>query len=102
MAIAAVSVNIGASDMSLVSTANGGPAGAPSRTSGASGSSCRISYGAPATIAAPSATTRVSQPLLEEPFDAIVLDLMFWMSIGLTICPTVRRQGANRDAPILC
>jgi DNA-binding response OmpR family regulator len=41
------------------------------------------------------------QLLLEEPFDAIVLDLMLPHVDGLTICRTVRRQGANRDAPIL-
>src|SRR5712671_3504317 len=41
------------------------------------------------------------QLLLEEPFDAIVLDLMLPHVDGMTICRTVRRQGANRDAPIL-
>ena len=41
------------------------------------------------------------QLLLEEPFDAIVLDLMLPNVDGLTICRTVRRQGANRNAPIL-
>jgi DNA-binding response OmpR family regulator len=41
------------------------------------------------------------QLLLEEPFDAIVLDLMLPNVDGLTICRTVRRQGANRDSPIL-
>jgi DNA-binding response OmpR family regulator len=41
------------------------------------------------------------QLLLEEPFDAIVLDLMLPHVDGLTICRTVRRQGANRDSPIL-
>ena len=41
------------------------------------------------------------QLLREERFDAIVLDLMLPHVDGLTICRTVRRQGANRDAPIL-
>src|SRR5580765_4594312 len=41
------------------------------------------------------------QLLLEEPFDAIVLDLMLPHVDGLTICRTVRREGLNRDAPIL-
>src|SRR3979409_416418 len=41
------------------------------------------------------------QLLLEEPFDAIVLDLMLPHVDGMTICRTVRREGVNRDAPIL-
>jgi two-component system, OmpR family, response regulator len=41
------------------------------------------------------------QLLLEEPFDAVVLDLMLPNIDGVTICRTVRRQGINRDAPIL-
>src|SRR5712672_2223472 len=41
------------------------------------------------------------QLLLEQPFDAIVLDLMLPHVDGLTICRTVRREGVNRDAPIL-
>src|SRR5579864_5177458 len=41
------------------------------------------------------------QLLLEEPFDAVVLDLMLPNIDGVTICRTVRRQGVNRDAPIL-
>jgi two-component system OmpR family response regulator len=39
--------------------------------------------------------------LLEEPFDAIVLDLMLPHVDGMTICRTIRQQGVNRDAPIL-
>jgi two-component system, OmpR family, response regulator MtrA len=41
------------------------------------------------------------QLLLEQPFDAIVLDLMLPHVDGLTICRTVRRESVNRDAPIL-
>ena len=41
------------------------------------------------------------QLLLEEPFDAVVLDLMLPHVDGVTICRTIRRQGVNRDAPIL-
>src|ERR1700730_3300226 len=41
------------------------------------------------------------QLLLQEPFDAIVLDLMLPHVDGLTICRTIRQQGVNRDAPIL-
>jgi DNA-binding response OmpR family regulator len=41
------------------------------------------------------------QRLLEEPFDAVVLDLMLPHVDGVTICRTIRRQGVNRDAPIL-
>jgi two-component system OmpR family response regulator len=41
------------------------------------------------------------QLLLEEPFDAIVLDLMLPHVDGVTICRTIRRQGVNRDSPIL-
>src|SRR5882762_6974741 len=37
------------------------------------------------------------QLLLEEPFDAVVLDLMLPHVDGVTICRTVRRQGVNRD-----
>jgi CheY-like chemotaxis protein len=41
------------------------------------------------------------QLLLQEPFDAIVLDLMLPHVDGLTICRTIRQQGVNQDAPIL-
>ena len=41
------------------------------------------------------------QLLLEEPFDAVVLDLMLPHVDGVTICRTIRGQGVNRDAPIL-
>ena len=41
------------------------------------------------------------QLLLEEPFDVVVLDLMLPHVDGMTICRTVRRQGVNRDSPIL-
>jgi DNA-binding response OmpR family regulator len=41
------------------------------------------------------------QLLLEEPFDVIVLDLMLPNVDGLTICRTIRRQGANQESPIL-
>jgi two-component system OmpR family response regulator len=41
------------------------------------------------------------QLLLEEPFDAIVLDLMLPDVDGLTVCRTIRQQGINRDTPIL-
>lgn len=39
--------------------------------------------------------------VLEEPFDAIVLDLMLPNVDGMTICRTIRRQGVNQDSPIL-
>jgi two-component system OmpR family response regulator len=39
--------------------------------------------------------------LLQEPFDAIVLDLMLPHVDGVTICRTIRQRGINRDAPIL-
>lgn len=35
------------------------------------------------------------------PFDLIVLDLMLPGMDGVTICRAIRRQGPNRDAPIL-
>jgi two-component system OmpR family response regulator len=41
------------------------------------------------------------QRLLQEPFDAIVLDLMLPHVDGITICRTIRQQGVNQDAPIL-
>jgi two-component system OmpR family response regulator len=41
------------------------------------------------------------QLVLEQPFDAIVLDLMLPNVDGMTICRTARRQGANQNAPIL-
>jgi len=37
----------------------------------------------------------------ERPFDLIVLDLMLPGVDGVTICRAIRREGANRDAPIL-
>jgi len=37
----------------------------------------------------------------DEPFDIIVLDLMLPKIDGVTVCRAVRRQGANRDVPIL-
>ncbi len=41
------------------------------------------------------------QRLLAESFDLVVLDLMLPGIDGLTICRTVRREGVNRDVPIL-
>jgi two-component system OmpR family response regulator/two-component system alkaline phosphatase synthesis response regulator PhoP len=35
------------------------------------------------------------------PFDLVVLDVMLPGVDGVTICRAIRRQGANRDAPIL-
>lgn len=35
------------------------------------------------------------------PFDVILLDLMLPGVDGMTICRAIRRQGANRDTPIL-
>ena len=37
----------------------------------------------------------------ERPFDLVVLDLMLPGVDGVTICRSIRRQGANRDVPIL-
>ena len=37
----------------------------------------------------------------EQPFDLVVLDLMLPGVDGVTICRAIRRQGVNRDAPIL-
>jgi DNA-binding response OmpR family regulator len=37
----------------------------------------------------------------EQPFDLLILDLMLPGVDGVTICRAVRRQGANRDVPIL-
>jgi DNA-binding response OmpR family regulator len=36
-----------------------------------------------------------------EPFDVIVLDLMLPKIDGITVCRAIRRQGQNRDVPIL-
>ncbi len=36
-----------------------------------------------------------------EPFDVVVLDLMLPKIDGVTVCRAIRRQGANRDVPIL-
>ena len=37
----------------------------------------------------------------ERPFDLIVLDLMLPGMDGVTICRAIRREGVNREAPIL-
>ncbi len=37
----------------------------------------------------------------ERPFDLVVLDLMLPGVDGISVCRAVRRQGANRDVPIL-
>lgn len=37
----------------------------------------------------------------ERPFDLVVLDLMLPGVDGVTICRAIRRQGVNRDVPIL-
>jgi DNA-binding response OmpR family regulator len=37
----------------------------------------------------------------EQPFDLLILDVMLPGVDGVTICRAVRRQGANRDVPIL-
>lgn len=37
----------------------------------------------------------------EQPLDLIVLDLMIPSIDGLTVCRAIRREGPNRDAPIL-
>jgi DNA-binding response OmpR family regulator len=37
----------------------------------------------------------------EQPFDLVVLDLMLPGVDGVTICRAIRRQGVNRDVPIL-
>jgi two-component system OmpR family response regulator/two-component system alkaline phosphatase synthesis response regulator PhoP len=37
----------------------------------------------------------------EQPFDLVVLDLMLPGVDGVTICRAIRRQGINRDVPIL-
>ena len=37
----------------------------------------------------------------ERPFDLVVLDLMLPGVDGVTVCRAIRRQGANRDVPIL-
>lgn len=39
--------------------------------------------------------------LTDRPFDLVVLDLMLPGIDGVTICRAVRRQGVNRDVPIL-
>ena len=36
-----------------------------------------------------------------EPFDVVVLDLMLPKIDGVTVCRAIRRQGPNRDVPIL-
>jgi len=38
---------------------------------------------------------------LERPFDLVVLDLMLPGVDGVTICRAIRRQGVNKDVPIL-
>ena len=37
----------------------------------------------------------------ERPFDLVVLDLMLPGVVGVTICRAIRREGINRDVPIL-
>lgn len=37
----------------------------------------------------------------EKPFDLVVLDLMLPGVDGITVCRAIRRQGPNRDVPIL-
>jgi DNA-binding response OmpR family regulator len=36
-----------------------------------------------------------------EPFDVVVLDLMLPKVDGVTVCRAIRRQGPNRDVPVL-
>jgi two-component system OmpR family response regulator/two-component system alkaline phosphatase synthesis response regulator PhoP len=45
--------------------------------------------------------TEALQIAQHEPLDLIVLDLMIPGLDGLTLCRAVRREGANRDVPIL-
>jgi len=44
---------------------------------------------------------RALQVANEQPLDLIVLDLMIPVVDGLTVCRAIRREGPNREAPIL-